>query len=199
MSNFDEVNILIKERNIDILCISETWLLQHTPDASIRIPNYKIYRCDNGRGSGVCMYVNDLLQSHIIDTNITKIRGIEDICVQIQLRKLPSFIIGCIYRHPKAPTNAWDYITDLFRSVLLRKKTMYVLGDLNDDILSRKCQLSRIVTNNKLTQVIDKPTRITPTSATLLDVIITNNPDTIIKSEVSPQAIADHDLVGNHD
>ncbi len=32
-ANFDEVKFIVTERNIDILCVSETWLLPHTPDA----------------------------------------------------------------------------------------------------------------------------------------------------------------------
>lgn len=43
--------------------------------------------------------------------------------------------------------------------------------------------------------MIDKPTRTTSTSATLLDLIITNKPDAILSQDVVPQVIADHDLV----
>ncbi len=46
-----------------------------------------------------------------------------------------------------------------------------------------------------MTQIIDKPTRTTSTSATLLDLIITNKPDAIVSQDVVPQVIADHDLV----
>ncbi len=31
-STSDEVNLLVRERNIDVLCVSETWLLPHTSD-----------------------------------------------------------------------------------------------------------------------------------------------------------------------
>ncbi len=44
-ASFDEVKFLVSERNIDILCVSETWLLPHTPNAYVNIPNYKIFRC----------------------------------------------------------------------------------------------------------------------------------------------------------
>ncbi len=38
-SNFDEVKLLVRERNFDVLCVSETWLLPHTPDEYVNIPN----------------------------------------------------------------------------------------------------------------------------------------------------------------
>ena len=193
--NFDEINILISERNIDILCISETWLSSHIPDAFVNIPNYTLYRHDNGRGSGVCIYVKQPLHSVKIDLNITHQTGIEDLWIKIQCRKLPSIIIGCIYRHPKAPSDSFDYITDVLRIMCLRKHPFFVLGDLNDDLLQGNSKLSHIIKNNKLTQIIDKPTRITSTCATLLDVIITNKPDLVLTYDVIPNPVADHELI----
>lgn len=49
-SNYKEVRLLIQERDIDILCVSETWLQSHTSDDLIAIPNYKLFRNDGGRG-----------------------------------------------------------------------------------------------------------------------------------------------------
>ena len=43
--------------------------------------------------------------------------------------------------------------------------------------------------------MVDKPTRITANSSTLLDVIITNSESMIIKSDVSPSPIADHETI----
>ncbi len=49
--------------------------------------------------------------------------------------------------------------------------------------------------NNKLSKLIDKPTRVTCTSATLLDMIITNRPNLVLTQSVVPQVISDHDLI----
>ncbi len=57
LCNFDEIKSLIYERNIDILCISESWLLAHTPDSHVHIPNFDLHRHDGGKGDGVCVYV----------------------------------------------------------------------------------------------------------------------------------------------
>ncbi len=50
--------------------------------------------------------------------------------------------------------------------------------------------------NNRLVQLIDVPTRMTVTSATLLDLINTNNPDLVLTKVVVPNLISDHDLIG---
>ncbi len=55
-----------------------------------------------------------------------------------------------------------------------------MLGDLNDDLLTNGSKLNTIISMNKLHQLVDKPTRVTPQSATLLDVIVTNTRNTMI-------------------
>lgn len=191
----DEIEILIHDRNIDILCISETWLLSNIPDSFVNIANFNIFRCDQGRGGGTCVYVRNDLKITPVNVNIPRIEGIENVWLNVQCRKLPSVIIGSIYRHPKAPHNTFDYILDVLRLICLRNKPIFILGDLNDDLFSSNNKLSQIIKNTKLCQIIDKPTRVTPMSATLLDVIITNKPDIVIHSDVTPCGIADHDLV----
>ncbi len=70
-----------------------------------------------------------------------------------------------------------------------------MLGDLNDDLLTNGSKLSTIISMNKLHQIIDKPTRVTPQSATILDVIGTNTRDTVMLKDIIPNIIADHDLI----
>lgn len=195
ISCLDEVKLLLLDRNIDILCISETWLHASTPDAYINIPYYTVYRYDNGRGAGVCIYVNNSLTSSLIKLEVPRQVGVEDVWVQVQCRKLPAIIIGCVYRHPKALAASFNYIQDVFRTVCLRNKSVFILGDFNDDLLLKGNSISKTINNNNLTQVIDKATRTTSTSSTLLDLIITNKPDIILSHDVVPLVIADHDLV----
>ncbi len=89
----------------------------------------------------------------------------------------------------------WNYIGEIFKQLFLTNKNFYILGDFNDDFLSCNCNQKKILTNTKLCQVIDKPTRTVNDCATLLDVIVTNKRVAIISSDVEPCPIADHDLV----
>ncbi len=70
-----------------------------------------------------------------------------------------------------------------------------MLGDLNDDLLARNNKLNAIINLNSLHQIIDKPTRVTPQTATLHDSLVTNRPDTILLRDVIPSNIANHDLI----
>ncbi len=115
--------------------------------------------------------------------------------IRVQSRKLPSITMGCIYSHPKAATDSFDYIAEVVRKTCMQKRTVFILGDLNDNLLVPNSKLSKIIGNHKLTQLVHKSTRITPTSSIILDVIITNRPDFAIHVDVVPRAIADHDLM----
>ncbi len=106
-----------------------------------------------------------------------------------------SVILGSIYRHPKAPQETFDYLHEILRNMSLRNKGLYVLGDINDDWLSSGNKLSAIIRANKLYQIIDRPTRVTPQSATLLNIPINNKQHTIIHKDVIPSTIADHDQI----
>ena len=68
-----------------------------------------------------------------------------------------------------------------------------MLGDLNEDLLKVN-RLEQILHELNLYQLIKEPTRITQRSKTLIDVIITNNRDTVIHGETS-LSIADHHAV----
>ena len=72
---------------------------------------------------------------------------------------------------------------------------MYVFGDLNDNLLMNNSKLKKIIEACGLSQEISKPTRVTPQSSTLLDVLITNKTESIITSDCLPSTIADHDMV----
>ena len=94
LANIVEVKLLVSERNIDILCVSETWLLPHTPDSHIYINGYNVFRCDKGHEGGACIYVKDNLTSKVITCDLVGPSGIEDVWISVQCRKLPSIIIG---------------------------------------------------------------------------------------------------------
>ena len=68
-----------------------------------------------------------------------------------------------------------------------------MLCDLNEDLLKAN-RLEQILNNLKLFQLIREPTRVTPKSKTLIDVVITKNRDTVMHAE-SSLSIADHHAV----
>ena len=73
------------------------------------------------------------------------------------------------------------------------------MGDLNCDLQSKDNGNVRALLNITdiygLEQLINEPTRITPSTSTLIDLIFTNRPENVYRSGVSHVAISDHSLV----
>lgn len=141
------------------------------------------------------MYVRDYLSSRILVSPEDTPVGAEAVWVSIQSRILPSLIEGCIYRHPRASSDSFQYLADPLRHMNLRGRPLYVLGDLNDNLLAANSKLLKIIDSCKLHQQIKTPTRITAQSSTLLDVIRASNLDSVVSSDTLPAPIADHDMV----
>ena len=100
---------MLSNKNIDILCISESWLLPALDSSLAKIDGYYLYRCDGGRGGGVCIYVRETLKvTALTSQEIVRPPHIEDLWIVVQYKKFPSFIIGCVYRHPHAKIDSFD-------------------------------------------------------------------------------------------
>ena len=149
LAHIEEIELLLIERKIDILCVSETWLDASIQDSFIHILDFNVYRCDHGRGGGTLIYVRNDLKVNIIFVDAEKADGIEDVWISVQHKKLPSFIIGCVYQHPKALASSFDYLSKTFKNICLRKKPVFILGDMNEDFLTPNDKIESIDTSVK--------------------------------------------------
>lgn len=195
LSNFNDIELLINDRDVDILCISESWLPPVMQNNFIEILGYSVYRCDGGRGGGVCIYVRENLKVNVLTPSLERPPQVEDLWLAIQYKKFPSFIVGCVYRHPHALNESFNYLSDIFSNMCLRKKPLLILGDFNDNLMFSDNKMGNIIQTLHLVQLIEKPTRITASSSTLLDLIITNKSNFVAHSDVVSCSIGDHELI----
>ena len=84
---------------------------------------------------------------------------------------------------------ATRYANDTRKLMSITDIEHYLMGDFNCDMIATRYdndtrKLMSITDIYGLQQLITEPTRITPTSATLIDVIFTNFPDRIVCSGV---------------
>ena len=82
--------------------------------------------------------------------------------------------------------------------VLSRKKDIVLTGDANCDLIlktPRSDALWSFCTSVNAHQLIDRPTRVTLTSRSLLDIVMVSNKDIVKTSGVLDLTISDHDLV----
>ena len=143
LSSLEEIKLLVNERKIDVLCISETWLEDNIPDRYVNIDGFILFRTDKGRGGGTCIYVRNQLNASLVDMKLEGCEGVESTWVRVQCRKLPSIIIGAVYRHPNSSIDTFSHLQEMFHLVCLKKHPMIALGDLNDDLLSEHSKLRK--------------------------------------------------------
>ena len=95
----NELETVLKERNIDVIALNETRLASKMPISEEDIKNYQIYRKDrNTAGGGVALFVKETLpQSQPLD--ITD-QDLEVIGIEITPKNAKSFVILCWYRPP---------------------------------------------------------------------------------------------------
>jgi hypothetical protein len=111
-----------------------------------------------------------------------------------------SYIIGTIYRSPLSSTESNNFFLTTLSSCLLliskEKKTCCILGDFNYNLLNTDDLNTNLFVEAMTTMgfhsVINKPTRITKSSATLIDHIWTNNFNIPFQSDIVVDCIADH-------
>ena len=104
-------------------------------------------------------------------------------------------IVGVVYRPPGGSTARFnDYLYDALNKISLEGQYCYVMGDFNIDLCKTNSSdfVNNIVTCG-FSPTINKPTRVTSSSASLIDNIITNvsNIDSKVHIEVSGILVTD--------
>ena len=111
--------------------------------------------------------------------------------------KNKNIIVGVIYRHPHENHDVFYTKLQSFAETVLKKYDVIILGDINIDVsIKNSCVQSKtyldLLLGLGMKNLISKPTRITNTTATILDHIITNLPYDSLTSGILISDITDH-------
>lgn len=194
---------LEKYKQIDIITLSETHI---TPDSwndnrnLYNIPGYTfIQKCrKHATGGGVGMYISNNLQWKIADINCG---DLESIWIEICVKKSKNFLVNTTYKPPDTSKHLSKNFNELFENMLITANTLcqeiIALGDMNVNFLdkSNNKEFKTIVSRNGFQQLIKSPTRVTNTSSTLIDIILSNKEKNIVKTLTSAQSLSDHDTI----
>ena len=169
------------------IALTETWLSEGTEEL-YGIQNYNVVnRFLKGRkGGGVTLYINENIPCVIRNDLEFFDSEMESLFIEVDnnvFQTSSSIIIGIVYRMPDSSIEVFnDRMTDIMNKVNKENKLFYMLGDLNIDLL--KYEEHRLTSSfvdisysNNIFPLITKPTRVTQTTATLIDHVLTNNFD----------------------
>ena len=201
LKHLDELRILLNYNCIDLLAINETRLDGSISDQDVKVEGYDVIRCDrtvNGRfGGGVCLYIRSDINYAVREDLNNQL--LEILPIEIRKPNSKPFVVTSWYRPPNSSPNLFPHLDTLLGRLDSEHVEHYFIGDMNCDLLSsdniHARALLSITEMYGLKQLIDEPTRITPSTSTLIDLIFTSHQDNIICSGVSHVGISDHSLV----
>lgn len=169
-----------------VIGISETWLNESNV-SQYCIPNYRheyLCRQSGKKGGGVSLFVKtgiDFTRRH--DLTFSE-NFCECLFVEISMNSFgisKNSLIAVIYRPPNTDLQKFnDKISEVLNNIKNENKDIYVVGDFNVNLLESDVHLLsaeflETMYSFGLFPLINKPTRVNITTATLIDNIFTNN------------------------
>ena len=175
-TDIDELRIFLAHNGIDILSINETKLNATISDNEVNILGYDIVRRDRTTdGGGVRFYVKKSINLTVRDD--LNMETLENLCLEIKQPRSKPVVVVTWYRPPDSSIGIFTPFEHLIGILDSENIEYYLMGDLNCDMIATRydndtCKLMGDVYG--LQQLIMEPTRVTPTSSTLINVIYTN-------------------------
>lgn len=179
------LNLMSLEHKFSVIGLCETWL----KTTNCHLYGYSGYvtehKCrENKRGGGVSLYIDSSIEykrRHDLES-VFDACDAEVVCVEIPGKQYNTkpIIVAEMYRPPNTSVN--DFITcmdQLLSCINSEGKLSYLMGDYNINLINvnQHEQTAAFVNgmfSHSFIPLIDRPTRITPYSATLIDHIYTN-------------------------
>ena len=191
------------EFDFSVICLSETWLNSHNCDsATISKYNHEYRHRTQQVGGGVSIFLRDNLEYSVRDDLSLCNECIESVYVEIDRRCIGAdhnVVIGCIYRPPKATIIEFNnLLKEQVSKLSSEQKIVYLTGDFNINLLNTEshpqtAEFIETLFSCSFFPTINRPTRITESSATLIDNIFVNNiHSNSIASGILTCAITDH-------
>ena len=176
-----ELDLMLKLSlgNIDVLCFTEHCVKEDYLDL-IQIDQYKLVNYFSRKKyehGGSCIYVKNGTRTrelnYLMDVN-------EEKEFEMSATELVDygFIILCIYRPPDSNfQNFLKLLESIMQKTQSKKKKVLTCGDWNLNFMvenKRTQEVRNLLESHNLTNIVRPPTRITPTSKSLIDVVIIN-------------------------
>ena len=205
-SNLDDFHTLLEEskHSFIVMYLTETWLNDHEfkTNSNYHLPNYEgihYERKTNKRGGGVLMYVRNYLTYKIRNDLCISDGDREILTIELLTKSMKNIIVSCCYKPPDGNwKNHCDHLQKILTNATKENKLYFVTGDFNLNCLEfHQSSEIRQFFNNMLKKgafpLINRPTRVTTSSATLIDNIFTNCVfDTSLKNGIIKTSISDH-------
>lgn len=175
----------------DVLLVSETWLSKN--ERPLQLNDYTCHSVtrESGRGGGVAAYVRQRLWHELIPEYTLVDQNVE--CLAVRFK---SVTIAVMYRPPcGSKAQFFAFLENMLHTFSNTRNSIVLMGDMNinmlaDDPYSK--ELDALISTYTCRNLIASATRLTPQSATLLDLCITNVSSPNVSAGLISTDISDH-------
>lgn len=181
-----------------VLLITETWLSPTSPLQNIANYHFVSSPRISGRGGGVGMYIHNSLQYNITyksSNHPGQFKNIDYLLIELLHSNIS---LACIYNPDKNLSNLISSIEHI-KSLLHPAARLIIGGDFNIDLIDNNSALATDFLDSlhalSLHPIITLPTRVTASSATLLDNFLCDISCLPVCSTVIKTDISDHYLI----
>lgn len=171
--------VFIKEVKPMFIVLSETHITEQIEDSELNISGYSAIRCNSHsrHTGGVILYVAKYVKFKIVvNENLDN----EVWLLSVELHSKKNIIIHGLYKSPACSDRKFLKYLDNYVNSLVSSKTHIMVGDFNidmhcttDSYYSRS--LKTYISDWGMKQLIKDYTRVTKSSRTLIDLVITND------------------------
>jgi len=204
MNKLAELHLFLQNHDLDLLCVTETWLNADIPNSLIAPKGYNVYRYDRStRAGGVAIFVRDTAVVHQV-----AIRGefntVEVVCIDVNLYNTVYRVIG-FYRPPGLNHDALVYLSasvKCLQALCSTEKNIVILGDFNFPNIDWSCyhcpdnpiyrEFLQFVNSYGFYQYVNEPTR----DSHILDLVLSTSSCFVSTMCIScPISTSDHNTV----
>ncbi len=186
-----ELSILLRNKVVDCLFVSETKLNDSHLDSQFKVDGYTLYRNDNQKdsGGGLLCFIRSDIPSYCLKPPCGLMEALQINCVFNKQR----WSLLCAYKKPSVSQSAISEDLDKVIDQSLNICDKYiVLGDLNCDMLKlNNNAVSRLCQDYNLTNIIKDPTCFKGDPPSLIDVMLVSDCKTCKTGVVIPCSLSD--------
>ena len=186
--NFENFKQMLSDlqTQLTVICLSETWCQENSAaNSSFQLPGYTVIHQErkHKRGGGLCVFIRNSVSYEILTNYCQNNNENETLCFKIlnEKNKKKNIIINFSYCPPGGDKKQFrNYIKTFISNPTVRNKLVYLVGDFNINSLDYETNnevknFFDLLFRNGFAPIINKPTRVTKHTATVIDHIITNN------------------------
>lgn len=191
----------------DIIGLQECWELKNHDLYQLENYNFIHKTRTQSNGGGICYFINKKFRfKELKNLSIFEEKVIECLTIEIEISKNEKLIVSNLYRSntqhatysmSEQNNRFLDAFSTLQSDLSSLNKNSYIMGDLNYDLLKfEQHEKTKVLLEdsfgNGFLELVSIPTRISNTSATLIDHLYTNTMSNCYDTSVIISDISDH-------